>query len=99
MKLLDEILAEERAGAEWAALWQIRIDELEAELRAATARAEAAEADAATCSYYAKRALAAEAKLARVDEYGRYCNLAGVEEAEPPTFAAWQAQQQSKVQP
>jgi hypothetical protein len=39
---------------------------LRAQLTAATARAEAAEADAATCNHYATRALAAEAKLAAV---------------------------------
>ena len=39
---------------------------LRAQLTAATARAEAAEADAATCNHYATRVLAAEAKLAAV---------------------------------
>jgi hypothetical protein len=41
-------------------------DIAERKLAAANARAEAAEADAATCNHYATRALAAEAKLAAV---------------------------------
>lgn len=67
-------------------------DELRAALAAATTRAEAAE----------KLRQIAAAKIqelmALADEYGRYCNSAGIEAAEPPTFTEWLTQQ-SEVQP
>lgn len=67
-------------------------DELRAALAAATTRNKAAE----------KLRQIAAAKIqelmALADEYGRYCNSAGIEAAEPPTFTEWLTQQRA-VQP
>lgn len=85
-----EMLAEEMMARMTAA--NRELDQLRAALAAATQRAEAAE------KLRQITATKIQELMMLADEYGRYCNSAGIEGAVPQTFSEWLAQQRA-VQP
>ena len=70
------------------------MSELDTKAAELMAKMEAAEADAETANYYAKRALVAEAKLALVERYGADQWRRGNAGQEPQEFDEWQKEAQ-----